>query len=363
MNFELDLLTDTHDFLALEPEWDELLQDSANNNLFFTWDWVTTWLHWFGDDYDLWVITARQTDNGRLSAVAPLMTHRKKQSGVLPYRELLFLGSNQTAPDHLDFIVRKGMETAVSSALATYIWNKRDQWDVLHLDSAVSTGMAVTELSRLAPPQWQQSEEIICPFTPLPATWEEFQAQLGRNTRYNLRRYDRKLGEIGDAKYSQLADPADLPAALASLRRMHIITREGDSVTEYWNERVISFQQDLSEKMLANNLLRFYRLQLDDADIAVVYAFLYNDKLYYYMTGYDQEWSRYGPGRQVIGHTIRSCIAEGATEIDFLRGEEGYKFAWLGQPRHTIELKIAASNKAKLLMQARRMKAKIRNNE
>jgi len=363
MNFKLDLVTDKRDFLALEPEWDDLLQDSANNTIFLTWDWVTTWLHWFGEAYDLWIITARQVDNGRLSGIAPLMTHKKKQSGVLPYRELLFLGSNQTAPDHLDFMVRKGMETAVSPVLAAHIWNNRDQWDVLHLDSAAPTGTAITELSHLAPTQWQQRRERICPFTPLPATWEEFQKQLGRNIRRNIKRYDRKLTEIGNARYSQIIDPADLPAALASLRRMHKITREGDNVTEYWNERTIAFQQELSEKLLTNDWLRLYRLHLDDADIAVAYAFYYNEKLYYYMTGYDQEWSRYGPGRQIVGHSIRSTIAEGAIEIDFLRGEEGYKFEWLGQPRHTIQIKIASSKKAKLLMQARRMKARLRNTE
>ena len=361
MDFQFDLLTDQTSFLALEPEWNPLLQESAANNIFLTWEWVSTWQQAFTAEHTLWLVTVRQSNNGHLVGIAPFVVQNKVQSGVLPYRELTFLGSNQAAPDHLDFIVRQGMETAVSPALAAYVWNRRDQWDVLHLNSAVATGTALEQFQHLAPSRWQQSEKQVCPYTPLPTDWAMFEKQLGKNMRRNIKRYDRQLTALGDARYSQLKDPADLPNGLASLRRLHKMTRQDEDVTQaYWNDNIIAFQEALSSKLLANGWLRLYRLHMGDDDIGIFYSFYYHNKLYCYMTGYDMEWSRYGPGRQMIVHAIRSIIGEGAKEIDFLRGEEAYKFEWLAQPRYAVNLKIATSNKTKLLMQARQMKANIR---
>jgi CelD/BcsL family acetyltransferase involved in cellulose biosynthesis len=232
---------------------------------------------------------------------------------------------------------------------------------MLYLESARKEGTAVASLRQLAPAQWQQSEEMLCPFTPLPASWEDFEQQLGKNLRYNLKRYNRHLAQLGDVCYTQVAHADELPQAIASLQRLHKITRQGEAAEElFWNGRMVSFQEEVATRFLAKNWLRFYRLQLNGADIGLVYAFYYHNKLFYYMTGYDQELSRYGPGRQIMGHTIRTLIAEGGREIDFLRGDERYKFEWLAQPRYTLHLKIAASRRAELLMKAKQIKSGIR---
>ena len=357
MNFQLNLLTDEAQFFALAPEWNELLQESAADNIFLTWEWLSAWLRWFGTERQPWVVTARQAD-GRLLGAAPLAVRRRVQSGLLPYRELVFLGSNQAAPDHLDFIARRETADMVAPALAQYVWDNRDQWDVLSLDSVTPQGTAVTHLRQCAPARWQESREIVCPFTPLPSSWNDFRQQLGKNMRYNISRYDRKLAEAGDARYTQLTDPAELPDALASLRRLHLIARRGEeAAAAFWHGRMTSFQQEIAARFLANGWLRFYRLQLDGRDIGLTYNFYYANKLSYYMTGYDEAWRRYGPGRQIMAYTIRRAIGEGARELDFLRGEEAYKFSWAAQSRLTLHLKIAAGSRGRLLMQARRFKA------
>ena len=356
----LTLLSDEAQFLALAPEWNELLQESAANNIFLTWEWLSAWLRWFGAEYQPWVVTARQAD-GRLLGVAPLAVRRRVQSGLLPYRELVFLGSNQAAPDHLDFIARRETADMVAPALAQYVWDNRAEWDMLRLESAAKDGAAATYLPLCAPPRWQQVSEMVCPFTPLPASWADFRQQLGKNLRYNIGRDDRRLARLGEMRYTQAADLAELPEALAALRRLHLVSRRGEAAAAaFWHERMVGFQQEIAARFLENGWLRFYRLQLDGRDIALTYNFYYGNKLSYYMTGYDRAWSRYGPGRQVMAGTIRCAIAEGAREIDFLRGEEAYKFAWTARRRVTLRLEMAAGRRGRLLMQARRLKGAMR---
>ena len=128
------------------------------------------------------------------------------------------------------------------------------------------------------------------------------------------------------------------------------------------DERMESFQQAVAVQFLRQGWLRFYRLQIDGLTIAVDYNFCYAGIFSFYITGYDndKEWSRYGPGRQIMAHSIRCAIDEGMDVFDFLRGDESYKYYWKAEPYETKTVRIAISLRAKLLMRARKLKADMR---
>ena len=46
------------------------------------------------------------------------------------------------------------------------------------------------------------------------------------------------------------------------------------------------------------------------------------------LAGFDPAFSKLSPGTLTIGHAIDQAIREGATEFDFLRGGEPYKYHW-----------------------------------
>ena len=357
MTLQLNILTNEAEFLALSSEWNELLQNSQANNIFLTWEWVSTWWHWFGSDYQLWMITARG-ETGRLLGIAPLARRQQIQSGMLPYRELVFLGSNEAAPDYLDFIAHQDASPTVLAALTQFVWANRKQWDILFLDSVVSTSTAVAQLQSYTPARWQQVSEHVCPTVPLPDSWDAYWGQLSRRMRRSIERHEDELARKGNVRYKKVTDAAELPEALKNLRQLHQALLGGGA---FQDKRMEPFQQQVAAHFLRNGWLRCYRLQVDGTDIGLMYTFCYSRKIYSYMTGYDPEWSDYGPGWQITAHAIRSCIEEEVNEYDFLRGNEAYKYRWRAQAQTTLRVKIAGSPRGKLLMGARWLKSNLRD--
>jgi CelD/BcsL family acetyltransferase involved in cellulose biosynthesis len=356
MAYQLDILTDEADFWALSPEWNDLLVHSSANNIFLTWEWVSTWWRCFGADYQLWLVTVRE--NGRLQAIAPLVLRQQVRSNKIKYRELIFLGSNEAAPDHLDFIVRQDADVQVWEALTKHIWANRGHWDIIFLESAIATSTAVKLLQGYTVKRWQQESVLICPAVPLPESWEKYMQQVGGRMRRKLKRHERQLAGAGDVKFTRVIDATELPAVLSELRQMHQALPNGGA---FQNMQMESFQREAATAFLQQRWLRCFRLQVDGVDIGFAYGFAYANKLYYYMTGYDPKWSHYGPGWQITAHAIRCCIEEGMQEVDILRGDEPYKYKWLAEAKKTLCLKIAGSSRGKLLMEAKAFKSALRD--
>ncbi|MBV9891007.1 MAG: GNAT family N-acetyltransferase, partial [Rhizobacter sp.] len=51
-----------------------------------------------------------------------------------------------------------------------------------------------------------------------------------------------------------------------------------------------------------------------------------------YLSGFDPEFARLSPVTALIGETIAGAAREGDRCVDFLRGDEPYKFAWGASP-------------------------------
>ena len=362
MTVDLDVVTTDAQFLALEDEWNELLQNSVANTIFLTWEWVSTWWQWFGDDYQLWMVTAREKENGRLLGIAPLVWRRYLQSNRIPYRELLFIGSNQAAPDHLDFIVHENKKGHIDDALIEFVWENRQQWDFIHFDSLRSNSLALAKLADLADSRWQETTALSCPAMALPENWDLFEQTLGKNLRKNLKRYDRALAKQGNMVYKVLTEQNEVDDAISDLRRLHQAVRQGHGdAGAFKDPRMEPFQKQVAKRFLQKDWLRFHSLHMDDQMIGVTYNFFYNNVFSYYMTGYDLSWSRFGPGRQIIGHAVRQAIENEASVFDFLRGDEAYKLSWGAEMLTTQTIKIAISWRAKLLMRVRELKANLRS--
>ncbi len=63
------------DFFSIQYQWNQLLKESDNDNIFLTWEWVYTWWEVFGGESELFIITVKN-DKGDLIGIAPL--HIKK---------------------------------------------------------------------------------------------------------------------------------------------------------------------------------------------------------------------------------------------------------------------------------------------
>ena len=86
----VETLQDMNDFAALEKEWGDLYRNSPRATPFQSWAWLYPWWKFYGEDYDLRLITVRD-HTGLLVGLMPLMLERLTDFG-----RLLFVGTGIT---------------------------------------------------------------------------------------------------------------------------------------------------------------------------------------------------------------------------------------------------------------------------
>ncbi len=115
MGLTIECVRDVGGFLALEEDWERLLQQSKVNSIFLTWEWCSVWWQHFKEGRQLYVLTAHDEKTNAVIGIAPLMIQPKSFYPLFgknqiklatPIKSLSFIGSNRAAPDHLDFITQ-----------------------------------------------------------------------------------------------------------------------------------------------------------------------------------------------------------------------------------------------------------------
>lgn len=355
MHPTIELITSVEKFLALEPEWDHLLEKSRSRNVFLTWAWISTWWECFGSCVEPWVLTAREGPGGRLVGIAPFAVRRFPGSINSPYREAFVLGNGFTAADHLDIIAEANGEREVVPAFMEYL--SYPGWDVLRLDGIRGDSLLVASMLERSSPRWDYLGTSDCPYIRLPSRWDEFLGTLDRRQRYNLRSRERRLQKEsgGTVEFRRIENKPDIDAAMSSLFVLHQDCRQAQGQrSRFLQPLQRKFHHKIAHRFHENGWLRLYLLTVDDRAIAASYCYRYDDVVYFFQTGFDRKWSRYGPGSAIIARSIRESIEEGAHEFDFLRGTESYKLQWATDVHSDFRARIAPTGMGKLSVLAYR---------
>jgi CelD/BcsL family acetyltransferase involved in cellulose biosynthesis len=87
-----------------------------------------------------------------------------------------------------------------------------------------------------------------------------------------------------------------------------------------------AFFREMTTTMASEGMLRFYLLTFDGVAVASVLNFDLGGQLYMYNSGYDPEYSHYAVGLMSKALLLKDAIENGRTCVDFLRGDENYKY-------------------------------------
>ncbi len=336
---------DHQDLLELGSEWVNLRRESSATSPFMTWAWVEAWLETVGVDVDLQVVTARDPDSGRLIGIAPFYVAEARHARVRQ-RELRMIGSGVAAPDHLDLIVHHESSPDVAEAMWNAV-NSSRRWHQINLDGIVVDG----HLSRVSIRRRDdEATAIPCPYLPLLGGWDVVESRFESRLRKNLARYGRALERDAEVTEWMVTDPMDLDDTFDHLVRFHqaIRTANGDRGV-FADPDMLRFLRAAAGRLLQAGRLRLWRLDADGTAIAVIMCIRSGDSVAFYTTGYDPEWSKYGPGRRIMARAIRGAIDEGATEFDFLRGDEPYKHQWGTSVRFDLNIRRPAGSLGRLV--------------
>ena len=356
---QIDRISDDASFHALRDEWNALLQQSRNNEITLTWEWLSTWWKTFRDPVrKLCILTARDAHK-RLIGIAPFYIRTFKPFAFLPaIRQVQFLASgedeaDEICSDYLNFILDAGQEKEVLEALLQHVAGPLSrEWDCLFLcnmrrDTPVCQ-MTADLLPTLSLP-YQEMSQGVCFYLTLPESWDLFLAQVSSDLRSNIRRNRKTLSQEGPVDFFKVTDTKTLESAFETLIELH---------QKRWTDRgrpgvfsslrFLAFHKTLLPMLLTSHQVQFFLVLLDQKPIAAIYNFHYNHKIYFYQSGTDVNLRRkntgaLSPGLLLHSYAIEEAIKEGAREYDFLAGDAPYKRRWTKQSREMVSYRVVSA--------------------
>jgi CelD/BcsL family acetyltransferase involved in cellulose biosynthesis len=79
---------------------------------------------------------------------------------------------------------------------------------------------------------------------------------------------------------------------------------------------------------------------LDGVKAAGHFSFLYNNRLWLYNSCWDWEFREFSPGWVHLAYLMQWSHENGVKELDFMRGNENYKYKFGGVDRHIYRVTL-----------------------
>lgn len=318
----LDLLRD------LRAPWSDLCDRSPRVTPFQRPEWLLAHARAF-PPHEPWILAVH--DGGRLAGLLPLFLYKKG-----PDRTLAPLGAGIS--DFCDAILAPGSEPAALAALWDCLAARRDAWDLCDWEQVP----ADSPLARHPVPPGFRDELLPgdpSPVLPLPASVEALSEVVPTRQLSNLRKFRRKAQSLG-ALTLERADAATWSGQLDALFALHRARWETRGQEGVLAGGLLAFHREVAAGFLARGALFLHALKLDGRTLATIHAFREKGTVYCYLQGFDPEFEKLSPGVLALGGVIEEAIREGATAIDFLRGQETYKYRWGAKDRETVRRQV-----------------------
>jgi len=333
-------ITAAGQFCELESVWNPLLEKSGSNNVFSTFEWLSTWWEHFGQDKKLFILLA--LDGEEVIGIAPLIIEKKRILRYAPLRVVSFIGTGIS--DYADFIIVKEREK-VLNLFFEYLRKRKILWDEIDLKEIRedSPNLAVIQDNL-------EKQEFIgnicelgkCPYIEINNDWNNYYSSLSKNCKRGIIKKYNRIERNGlkcqfSLKYKNIGD-----TFLDALICMHLdgmLKKNKNSFLASAKGR--QFLKTIIKKVENQNWIVIDVMHINDRVAAYALGFQYGEKYYHWNIGNNEKCHVYSPGNVLFHHMLKSAFLNNSiNEIDTLRGEEYWKFRWTKLYRNNYQVNI-----------------------
>ncbi len=338
--------------------WDALAARSPWATPFSGWAFQRAWWDAYGEnahEETLLIVAADAPPGAEPVAIVPLMhrreveptdaeTHTTMRHGadveltpVPPTATAVFFGASYHA-DYATVLAAPADLPAVAEAVADHLVDTglRRPWDVIDLRrlrcgdpaaDALATAFGAREIAE----GWTLNveREDVCPVIELPvgADMDGYLSALGKKERHEIRRKVRRAEAVGEIRLDDSPDPlADIEAFIDLHQKRWGADGLFPDTPGGAQSRV--FFRRLFELHGPDGPLRLTFLTVGGRRIAAGIHFETEDGYFYYNAGVDPDARDLSPGVVMVHAYVARALADGKRRLDFLRGNEPYKYEW-----------------------------------
>lgn len=331
----LRTIQDLAEIAEVEDDWRRLAE--ARGNAFLSPEWFSCWFEEYGDTAHPLVAVLP----GEAGEVRGLMAFALPVSGRP--RTCRIAGAN--LGDCFSPLAATGEEPAVAAAAGEALREATVPWSVIALDHVEEADTWIDGLEGGLGARMRRHSRPSAglPWIDLSSHdgWEGYLAARSSHLRKRLRQLDRR--QVRDHAVSmRRTERADqVGSDVATFFELHDRRWAGRGGSSLDSDRARAFHRRFAEAAQRRGWLRLWFLEYDGNPVAAWYGWRLGRRYSFYNGGFDPEFSSLSPGMVLLVAVIESAFAEGATEFDFLLGDEGYKQRFAERERTVSDISLA----------------------
>jgi CelD/BcsL family acetyltransferase involved in cellulose biosynthesis len=310
MTLRIRRIDNARDFVALEPMWSRLTNESGQTSPFLSYDWF--WCCWHG----VWpqrrpeILIIEET--GDPVAIVPLMHWREWVYG-LPVRYIGFLECPNTP---LVDVLTVGEHGSVLETLLDHLASRSD-WDTAWLQKLPATSPTLKALEGILPGRlpWRRAGHLLYPYLAIEGDWDHFVSAKSPSVKDNYRRIQDQLQRAGDIGFEEhrtidLQNPF-LQEVLATMGHRH---QQNGGMAIATMPRTLEFFRELTRRAAKNDWLSLWSLQLNGHIVALEYQLRSNGKAQALWTRDDPTYRALLPGKALNLAILRALFEGGCVD-------------------------------------------------
>jgi CelD/BcsL family acetyltransferase involved in cellulose biosynthesis len=332
---KVETYTEQSVFETFRAEWNQLLDQTAVNRIFLTWEWQSNWWAAYQPG-QLWILAVRH-DDGQLVGLAPWFIEEREKTG----RTVRSIGCVDVT-DYLTVMAHQDYEQAVFEALAEYVTENQSHYDTIDLCNIPENTSILKYLPALLEERGFEVEvklQDVCPVIDLPDDWADYMDLLDKKQRHELRRKMRRA-QSANMDWYTVDDEAGVDAELDVF--LELMAAASPEKAEFLqDEKNVRFFKLVIPEMHRAGWLQLAFLKIDEAYAAAYLNFIYQNDVLVYNSGLNLEvGAALSPGIILLANLIREAIEQGRSRFDFLRGDEKYKYQMGGQDTQVFMMTV-----------------------
>lgn len=341
----VDVFQSVGELERLRPGWEQLYRTDPDANYFMSWPYVRDWLNTL--EYPWFVLAARESSSPcSCVGVLPLIYSVGTNSDGAVINCLVSYGIG--AASYTGFLIDPEHEALVLASFARKL--KSMNWALIQLERVRSPQPRREAFLQhflndgfefLAEDEVNDDgvDNLVCPYIPLPGSFDQYLGSLSANMRQKLRRLFRKLEsepQITVRETTSETVDRDL-RALQSMWSQKWGSRKGHLLHEHLKTIGYHVRRAHEGGTLFMPVMEF---EGEPVGVLVLFHDSVKRELLFYIAGRREDWEGIPAGLILHAYSIRHAIELGCQGYDFLNGNEPYKFSFGAVERRLASFSI-----------------------
>ncbi|WP_314587047.1 GNAT family N-acetyltransferase [Paenibacillus terrigena] len=316
---EMMVIRNREDLSQYETQWKELIEHLEQPEIFATWEWMKAYLHhMINPAAQLFVVVV--TDQDRWVALAPLciMPQKLKWRSVRSLQCIISgTGENNSFYLHREYHYIKLLKH-IAKAFTTH----QEEWDWIDLYSFQSRNPVTALVEQTLGEQFEVMTRPLS-VSPYMKIQPYAEMKIDKNQIKEIERKERKLSREHTVRIVCNASYSD-----ALWDRLSVLHQQRWPDSLFQNPNETAFLRDIISYLEQSNRVQFSYMEISGSIVSIAISVKHAHKVYLYLSATSKDYPKYGIGLILSNHVIKHFLEQDVNEIDFLPGDQDYKFYW-----------------------------------